>query len=273
MGAINGILRTIFDLILAPLSGLPPLVGVVLVSAIISVFMLLVFKWTSDQDAMDKVKRRIHASLFEIRLFNDDLVNIFRSSVDIVKHNVYYVRLTLLPLLIMIVPLVLVVAQLQFHYGYQNLKPGTSTLLKVELTPEQASRPTVQLKAPEGVSVEAGPVWVPSKHELGWRIKPQAAGDHVLTLELDGQSYTKSLAVSDKIVRRSPFRLAKGFWNQLLYPAEDPLPAGSPIQSISLDMDDAEVGAMGFATHWIILFLVLSVVFAFAFRKPLGVNI
>ena len=33
----------------------------------------------------------------------------------------------------MIVPFVLIIAQLQFHYGYQGLEPGSPVLVKVEL--------------------------------------------------------------------------------------------------------------------------------------------
>ena len=56
--------------------------------------------------------------LFEIRLFNDDLRAMLRAQVEILRHNVTYLRLSLVPMLWMLVPLVLVIAQLQFHYGY-----------------------------------------------------------------------------------------------------------------------------------------------------------
>ena len=274
MSAVNGVLRAASDLLLAPLSGLPPLVGLLVVSAVTSVLMLLVFKWTSDQARMEQVKRRIHASLFEIRLFNDDLVNILRSSLDIVRHNALYVRLTLLPLAIMIVPLVLAVAQLQFHYGYQNLRPGESTLVQVELAGGGGERrPDARLTATDGVSIDAGPIWIPSQRELAWRITATGEGSQLLTLELDGRTYTKTLELSPGVARRSPLRPAEGFWNQLLYPSEDPLPADAPVEAIAVGYRGAEVGAFGLEAHWIIGFLVLSIVFAFAFRGALGVQV
>jgi hypothetical protein len=271
MSAVNGALRVVFDLLLAPLSGLPPVVGLTVVSAVASVFMLLVFKWTSDQVRMEAVKRRIHASLFEIRLFNDDLVNILRSSFDILRHNALYVRLTLLPLAVMTVPLVLAVAQLQFHYGYERLRPGESTLFQVELRDAVERRPDAHLTATEGVSIDAGPVWIPSRRELAWRISATGEGPQLVTLGLDGRSYTKALELSPGVARRSPLRTSPGFWNQLVYPAEDPLPAGSAVVAITVGYRDAEVGALGLEAHWIIGFLVLSLLFALAFRRPLGV--
>ncbi|NJL26524.1 MAG: hypothetical protein HC897_00950 [Thermoanaerobaculia bacterium] len=171
MSLLNAFLRTLFDALLAPFRGLHPLWGLAAVSLVIAIGMLLVFKWTSNQKALETVKRRIHASLFEIRLFNDDFRAIFRAQFDILRHNLHYVSLSLVPLLWMIVPLVLVMAQLQFHYGYKGLELGQPVLLKVELKDKgQATRPNVELQAPSGIKVEAGPVWIPAEGELAWRI-------------------------------------------------------------------------------------------------------
>ena len=57
-----------------------------------------------------EVKRRIHAGLFEIRLFNDDLAAIFKAQGEILRHNVSYVGLTLVPAAWMLVPFVLIAA-------------------------------------------------------------------------------------------------------------------------------------------------------------------
>src|SRR5688500_19416424 len=95
--------------------------------------MLLIFRKTSDQKRLAAVKRQIHAGLFEIRLFNDDLRAIFRAQGEILRHNLTYLRLSIVPMLWMIVPLLLVVAQLQFHYGYSGLTVGQPVLLKAQI--------------------------------------------------------------------------------------------------------------------------------------------
>ena len=79
MSYLNSILRVVFDGILFPFRGLPPLVGLVVVSLVAAIGMLLVFKATSNQDRLAAVKRSIHGCLFEIRLFNDDLRAIMRA--------------------------------------------------------------------------------------------------------------------------------------------------------------------------------------------------
>ena len=83
MAIVNRFFTALFDLLLRPFEGFSPWVGLVPLGLVFTVFALYVFKWTSNQAALDSVKRRIHAGIFEIRLFNDDLRAIARSQLDV----------------------------------------------------------------------------------------------------------------------------------------------------------------------------------------------
>jgi hypothetical protein len=278
---LNSLLRGIVDILLSPFRSLHWLVGLALVSLVTGIVMLLIFKATSNQTGIAAVKRRIHAGLFEIRLFNDDLLAILRAQTEILRHNLTYLRLSLVPMLWMIVPLVLVIAQLQFHYGYQGLDPGQSALVKVQLregwekTPgveveDATDKPPISLIVPPGLQVETPAVWVPSSREAAWRIMADEWGDYDVQVKLGEQTVSKSARVSRQVGRRSPFRLAPGFLNQLLYPAEDPLPQNSAVTSIELTYPEKLLFGVPL---WMVVFFVLSIIFAFALRNRFGVNI
>jgi uncharacterized membrane protein (DUF106 family) len=275
MSILNSVLRKVFDLLLSPFRDLPWWVSLTLISLIASVGMLWVFKKTSDQVALENVKRQIHACLFEIRLFNDDLGAILRSQVGILRHNLTYFRLSLAPMLWMILPFVLVVAQLQFHYGYEALNPGKKALVKVELSESagdfEQDKPPLSLESSPGFRVETAGVWVPAKREMTWRVVALADGAHDLKVKFADQAFPKSALVGGGIVRRSPLRVQKSLLRELIYPAERPLPKSGPIRSISLQYPpDPEIMGM---PGWLMIFLVLSIVFAFALRKRLGVTV
>jgi hypothetical protein len=51
------------------------------------------------------------------------------------------------------------------------------------------------------------------------------------------------------------------------------VPRGSTAEAIRLDYVEAEINMFGWHTHWIIAFFILTMVFAFALAKPLGVKI
>ena len=133
MSVLNGLLRPLFDFLLLPFRAMPPIAGLLVVSLVASIGMLLVFKKTSNQAKLEAVKRQIHACLFEIRLFSDDLPAILRAQTEILRHNLQYIGLSAVPVLWMMVPLLLVIAQLQFHYGYRGLRPGEDFIVKARL--------------------------------------------------------------------------------------------------------------------------------------------
>ncbi len=106
-----------------------------------------------------------------------------------------------------------------------------------------------------------------------WRITPQAAGDYELRLNIGGQTFTKTLHVSSRVARRSPSRLEPGLVNTILYPAEPPLPADAPVTAISVTYPERDIDVFGWGLNWMVVFFVLSIVFAFALRKPFGVTL
>ena len=278
MWLVNRTLGWVFDLIVLPFRGMPPIVGLTVISLLVSVGILIGFRAVSDQDALDAVKRRIYAGVYEIRLYKDDLLTIFAAQFGILRETMTYFRLSMVPMLWMMVPIVIVVIQLQFQYGYEGLEPGQTALVKVELTEEGADRVTetdgagVSLDAPDGVHVETPLVWIPSLREVGWRIAAESPGEYELVVRIGEETLTKSVRVSGTTVLRSPVR-PSSLLDQLIYPAEAPLPRGSNVEAIRVDYADADINMFGWHTHWIIAFFILTMVFAFALAKPLGVKI
>lgn len=287
MAMINSALRLVFELIQLPFSGLPTIVGVTLWSVVTAVGVLLVYKRASDQDGLGAVKRRIHAGLFEIRLFNDDLGAILRAQGQILRHNLTYLRLSLKPMIFFLPPLVLILGQLQFFYGYRALDIGESTLLSIRLAEgwqeheavagdSIASRPPLELELPAGVIAETEGVWAPALGEMSWRIRAEAPGRHELRFLIGSEAQTKRLQVTDQVVQLAPVRPGSGLLDQLAAPAEAPIPAGSIVDRISLMYPDGEIW---FGTNlsseiaWMVVYFILTMVFAFALRSPLGVNI
>jgi uncharacterized membrane protein (DUF106 family) len=277
MSYVNAALRPVFDLLLAPFAGLPPIVSLAVVSFVTAVFMLIVFKRTSNQAALADVKRRIHAGLFEIRLFNDDIRAILRAQTEILRTNLTYLKLSLVPMVWILPPLVLVIAQLQFHYGYEGLRAGDTTLLEVDLKPGAVSdgaRPEATLDLPTGLRAEGEEVWIPSQSQLAWRLAAEEDGEFEIGVGIDGAPpVAKTVQVTDRTVRLSPIRVDRSFLAQLIYPAEPPLPAEGPVHAIHVRYPDRAVSVLGLGMHWMIPFFVLSIAFAFALRGWLKVTI
>src|SRR5581483_11401686 len=92
-----------------------PLALVVLVSVITGFLMILVFRYTSDQKSIRIAKDQLKTHLLAVHLFQDQLSIVLVSYNRILRGTGRYLQLTLKPLLVTIVPLILLITQLD-HY-------------------------------------------------------------------------------------------------------------------------------------------------------------
>lgn len=270
---MNAALTWLFDLTVGPLVGIAPLTMLVVVSVATGLAMVWVVGRTSNQAGIASAKRGLHAALFEIRLFNDNLGAVLRALGRVLWQNGRYLGYSLVPLAWVAVPLLLAVAQLQAFYGYEGLAAGAPALVTIRLRDARAVIATpMSLTAPDGIRVETGAVVLPAPGEVIWRIVPVAPGDYSLTARVGGTELTKAVRVSNGAVRRSPLRVS-GLVNQLLYPSEPPLPADGPAAEIVLPYPERGLNILGWRVHWMIVYVALSMITAFALAKRFGVTL
>ena len=276
---LNRLLSRTFDLALAPFAALPPVVGVAVTALVTSVAMLLIFRATSNQGRLLDVKRRIHAGVYEIRLFRDDARAIWRAQREILGHSFRYLGLSLPPLLWMIVPLFLVIAQLQFRFGYEPLEVGELAIVTAELDDggedgAGAREPRgLELRTTAGVTVDAPTVWIPSLREANWRIAVQEPGRHSVSVIVGNDAFEKIVDAEPGVRRRSPIRPSSGLVDQLVYPAERPLASHAAVRQIRVEYPDLRISLFGWRMHWLIAFLAFTLVFTLLLRTPLRVTI
>ncbi len=272
MEALNALLRSALDLLLGALGGLPDWVELAVLALLVTVLVLPIIRWTFSYEWAERFKRGIYSGLFEIRLFNDRLGATFRGLAGVLGNTAAYLGAWLLPLLVMSVPMLPVFAHLHFHYGYDGLAPGSETVLTAEFAADRdGGKPRAAITAPPGLTVETPALWVPAQRQLSWRLQAVEPGDYDVEMTIDGERYAKSVVVSDESRRRSPLRPEHDFWQQLIYPAEPPLPEGSPLAAITVDY--AERGSFLLVPNWCWILILLSIPFFLLLKDRFGVEV
>jgi hypothetical protein len=265
------------NVVLAPFEPVPPWLTLTIFSAIGGVIGLKLWGWTSNQEALKAVSNRTRADLLAMKLFKDELSVTFSCQWDLAKVLVKRLWLSLRPIVIMMVPFVLALAQLGSRFEHRPLRAGENAVVTLELTEDSwAKNKNAQLLVPEGVQIETPPLRVATEHTIQWRVQATQPGQHELAWEIDGRRVTKSLPVGTGLVEASAIRPGPGwgdFWDQLLYPAESVLPSGGPVAKIEIDLPHRSTPIFGFDTHWLITFLVLSVVLGLLFKPVLKVQL
>ncbi len=265
MSPVFHALATVWDLVMVPLVRLHPWVAMVVISLVTSVVVLIVYKYTSNQKSMLRVKDRLKASFLAFSLYRDSLRVILLSSIRILRDNVHYMALNVVPLLVMIGPVLVVMVQLDGWYGHRPLRSGEEALVKAQVDGRMIEDGRVSLEVPDGLTIDAPPVRMASENEICWRVKALREGDHAVTLRVDDAGVEKVVPVGVGARRVSMKRHDGGFLDGFLHPGESRI-AAAGVQAVSVDFATDEMSVFGWRVHWIWVFLVLTMVFAFALR-------
>lgn len=275
MGIVNLVFGRLVGWALLPFREMSPWVGLAALSLLTALLMLEVFKLTSNQSAVRKAKDRIKAHLLELRLFKDDMRISLGAQGAIFKANMSYIGANFKPLLVMIVPLVLILAQLSVWFDHRPLRPGEETLLKVLL--EKGTDPVglgLDLAVPPGLSVDSPAVRIPDEGEVVWRLKALEEGNGRILLTVGGRTLEKSVTIGGRPLTKVSSLASRGsFWSRVLHPGEPPLPPGTPVRSIEVLYPAKSLAAFGIAVHWLVAYFVLSMAFGLALKGVFKVEI
>jgi hypothetical protein len=269
MTGLNQLLGAAADAVMRLLRPLGVAGSLAVVSLGTAVLILVVMRATSNQRALALAKRQIHADLFEIRLFNDDLRAIFAAELKLLRHNLTFLRLSMVPMLWMFVPLGLVVVHLNPYYAYSGLTVGEPVIVTAQLA---GNRQDAALVAPDAIRVETPAISLPALSQAVWRFVPTAPGDFDLQLRIAENTYEKTIHVSEGLARRSPLRAQAGWIRVLEYPSEKPLPSDAAISEISVAYPEKGIELFGWTLHWLVVYVAMTMAFALMLKRPLHVE-
>jgi hypothetical protein len=182
--------------------------------------------------------------------------------------------LALVPMLVMVVPVSLLLAQLSLWYQARPLRVGEETVVTLKFNGNAESAwPDVSLQPTDAMEVITGPIRVQSQREICWNIKARQNGYYRLVFDVDGQAIDKELAVGDGIMRVSTQRPGWSCWDALENPGEKPFDPNSPVRLIDIDYPERTSWKIAGLEPWMVYWFVVSLVAGLCGSRILNVNI
>jgi len=275
MWFFNSVIGKIFDILFLPFRGLSPWVAMIVVSFLTGLLMLFIFRHTSNQEGIRRIKNKIKAHLLELRLYKDSLAQQLTSQGKILSANFKYFSYALKPMLVMVIPVMLILIQLNLWFGSRSLDIGDEALVKVKLmegiNPLQTD---IRLEVPPGIAVETPPLRIEDEREIDWRLRATEKGVYNILFRYQDETFTKSVAVGqNRLSKIAALKPGKGLLEQAFNPGEKPLPKNAPIESAENTYPGQRMNLFGWRIHWLIAYFGLSIVFGFAFRGVFKVEI
>lgn len=273
---VPGALNAVFDGLDLALGWMGAFWAVTLVSAGVGVLFLLAFPHVSWQRGIVLVKDRIKFNLLAIRIFQDDLPTVLKSTGLTLAWNFAYIGLNLLPMAVMAGPFMVVWFQLNALYAFDPVKEGAKQLHAVELS-AGVDPSEVEVRAPAGLEIlDRTHVADAKEPVLLLHVRAAAAGRHQLTLAYRGEEVTKEYAVAERGRRLAPMRTSEPIsrLDPVAWFGEPVLPDSSFLRAISVDYPDRPFGFMdGGDVSIMIWFVLVSLAVGFGLKGAFGVEI
>ena len=270
---LNSVMNSVAGALFAPVAVLPGWLSITIISAVLGVLLLLIFKYTSNQKAIGSVRDAVNANLIAAWLFKDSISVTIKSQVKVFAASFKLLIYALIPMLVMIIPVSLILAQMGLWYQARPLSVSDEpVMVKLRLNESLQGFPLVRLEPSEVFQKTTGPVKIVTKKEVLWELKPLKIGVHELVFEIDGKKYTKQFVVGDGFMKVSLMRPGRNLGDLFLHPLEKPFTKDSPVSSIKIAYPERDSKVCG-TDWWIFYFFICSMVFAFAFKPFFNVRI
>ena len=274
MGSVNWAIGASLSLLMRPLRHVHPLWPLSLLSILVGLAMLFVFRYTTDQRAMRQVKNRMVAHWLELSLFKDDLLTLLTAQKQIFLLNVVRLRYTLKPLLIVIGPVAFLLIHLDGWFGYRPLQPGETTIVTVRVDGRTGkSLDDIVLHADQGLAVETPPLRMPASRDVAWRIRAQEVGRHTVRVSVAGHTVPKTVEVSDSLVHVARRKVRATFWETLLNPGERPILNHAGVEFIQVQYPARSTAIFRWQMHWLAVFFILSTICGYACKGLMRVEL
>jgi hypothetical protein len=247
---------------------------VIALSIVVGLGAILLFAYTSDQKAIGIATNRIKAHLLALQLYQDQPSVVLGSYAKIPRGTGRYLRLAFKPLLYVVIPITLLVVELDRVLGVTPIQTNTAFLLTARVS-DVTAVDGIGIELPAEIVASALPVHISADHEVVWRLVASREGAYEVEIAGNGESVVKTVRVSAGLARVSPARLRGHFWERIVLSGEPALPANSAFESIRVDYPESSIplGIGGYEMNWIWLFFILSMAAGFIFKTLLGIRV
>jgi hypothetical protein len=256
-----------------------------LVYALVSAFIFLsIYKKLSNQEKIVQHKKKIFGYILQIRLYQDKPIIIIYSIAKILQHNLLYIKYTLSSLLVIIIPLLIITAQINNRSGYAPLRPNQQFTIKAwlnEIMPPaegEANLYTVFCETSADIILETSPLRISENNCIQWRARINTKSENgeryiKIAFKEKNDFFKKKVMTTYDRNGFSPSLEQLNIKTALTSSAEGFLSKESPISRISINYSRAAYNFLFWEVDALVLYFILTLLFAYFLKSLFKVAI
>ncbi|HHI04134.1 MAG TPA: DUF106 domain-containing protein, partial [Candidatus Woesearchaeota archaeon] len=256
------------DPILSPLLKLNPLLGIAIISFILTLLITLIHKFVTNQEVMKGLKKDMKDHQDEMRKHRDNPKKVMEIQKKVMEKNMEFMKHSFKPMLFTFIPIIIIFGWLNANMAYYPIMPDQEFDVRLTFDMEGLGRnislvsiiPEDQLKIINGTTktVEQekikkflGTKWI---GVANWKLKgPEGTYTLVYSFDDDSIAYEKELIITSERKYALP---------------EKRINDESSLKSIKI-MNEPIKPLFGLG--WIWAYIIFSIIFSMIIRKALNV--
>lgn len=249
-------LDPVFNPVFLPLLNLSPILGLLLLSFLISLLVTYAYKWFTNQTLMKELKEKqtdFQKKMKELRSHPEEMLKVQKEAM---KVNMEYMKHSFKPTLFTMLPILLIFGWMAGHLAFEPIYPqeaySVTAFFKEGLTGN------VTLVVDEGTEFVGVNTQAISKDGVTWAVK-SSEGSHLLKVQMGTIEQSKKVLIS----------------KELKYEDAVSLFDHSDITQIKINYKDLKplgtFSLFGWHPGWLGIYIILSLIFSIAMRKVLKI--
>jgi len=142
MLVLNNAANILGGFFLSPVAVLPGWLSITIISGLLGILLLVIFKHTSNQNAIARIRDDIKANILAIKLYKENSFLALKSQVNIFLASIKLLFHSIVPMMFMILPVSLILVQMGLWYQAQPVPAGEEpVVVKMKLNTDLQTRP------------------------------------------------------------------------------------------------------------------------------------
>ena len=253
--------------VMSPILNLPPVVGIGIISFMISLLIILIYKFTTDQVLMKQLKEEIKQHQRDMKAVKEDPKKAIEIQKKAMEVNMKYMMQSFKPMIFTLIPVFFIFGWLSGAYAVEPIRPGQDFQVSAQFFDE--SEHTAALILPPGFSLDMQEK--KGAKQIEWKasaipVLQNPKGDEfIIEFMIDGKKYQAEILITNERGAKTPVITEKEYRGT-------PSLKEAGIGSLSIGNKKAIVmNLFGWKVGWLGTYIIFSLVFSIVLRKMMKV--
>jgi len=248
--------ESVLNPIFAPLLSFGYFWAILIISFVLTLLITLVYKYTTNQDLMKKLKSDMKKLQNEMKKFKDNPSKVMAHQKKIMSKNMEYMKHSLKPTLFTFIPIIIIFGWLNANLAYLPIQPDSQFQIFADF--KEGSFGNISLEVLPKITFLSNQTQTVVNNKVSWSLQGPK-GNYQMKLTYGNREFQKDLIISsdnyaqpDTIVKDSELTKISIANNKV-----------KPLGSLSI---------FGWMPGWLGTYIIFSLIFSFGLRKLMNLS-